>query len=130
MFHRIGSMGMHGSLKKSSSLFSQKSHNTPCCSASLKGVIFSSSSNSNPFDIRIVIPNMSKATDLEGSPTKETHTPDLEPTKTEATHTEELKSHTMKRIHTLGSVRHRHEHTGQIILIPTPSKDPNDPLNW
>jgi len=35
-----------------------------------------------------------------------------------------------KRIHTLGSVRHRHEHTGEIILIPTPSKDPNDPLNW
>lgn len=73
---------------------------------------------------------MSKTTDLEGSPTKESPTPDLEPSKTDATQTTELKHQTMKRLHTLGSVRHRHEHTGQIILIPTPSNDPNDPLNW
>jgi hypothetical protein len=38
--------------------------------------------------------------------------------------------HVVKRVVTLGSVRHRHEHTGEIILIPTPSSDPNDPLNW
>jgi hypothetical protein len=72
---------------------------------------------------------MSKTMDLEGTPTKEFPTSDLklEPTKTD---TEELETQPAKRLHTLGSVRHRHEHTGQIILIPTPSKDPNDPLNW
>ncbi|KAE8453255.1 hypothetical protein EG329_011322 [Mollisiaceae sp. DMI_Dod_QoI] len=37
---------------------------------------------------------------------------------------------TIKKIQTLGSVRQRHEHTNEIILIPTPSQDPNDPLNW
>jgi hypothetical protein len=31
---------------------------------------------------------------------------------------------------TLGTVRLRHVETKEIILIPTPSKDPNDPLNW
>lgn len=36
----------------------------------------------------------------------------------------------LTKIHTLGSVRQRHEHTDEIILIPTPSRDPNDPLNW
>lgn len=36
----------------------------------------------------------------------------------------------IKRLVTLGSVRHRHEHTNEIILVPTPSSDPNDPLNW
>ncbi|KAF8857618.1 MFS general substrate transporter [Acephala macrosclerotiorum] len=36
----------------------------------------------------------------------------------------------VKRIATLGTVRHRHEHTNEIILVPTPSDDPNDPLNW
>ncbi|KAH8794340.1 major facilitator superfamily domain-containing protein [Hyaloscypha sp. PMI_1271] len=55
---------------------------------------------------------------------------DLEPTKTVQIDATEQKLNITKRIHTLGSVRHRHEHTGQIILIPTPSKDPNDPLNW
>ncbi|KAI1339174.1 major facilitator superfamily domain-containing protein [Xylariaceae sp. FL0016] len=30
----------------------------------------------------------------------------------------------------LGTLRLRHEHTNEIILIPTPSSDPNDPLNW
>jgi MFS family permease len=72
---------------------------------------------------------MSKAVDPEGIPAKEAENSDLEPTKTvqiDATEQKRL----MKRIHTLGSVRHRHEHTGQIILIPAPSKDPNDPLNW
>jgi hypothetical protein len=34
------------------------------------------------------------------------------------------------RKRTLGNVRLRHHQTNEIILIPTPSKDPNDPLNW
>lgn len=36
----------------------------------------------------------------------------------------------VKRVVTLGTIRHRHEHTKEIILVPTPSTDPNDPLNW
>ncbi|KAJ4415108.1 hypothetical protein N0V82_007547 [Gnomoniopsis sp. IMI 355080] len=31
---------------------------------------------------------------------------------------------------TLGDVRLRHHETNEIILVPTPSADPNDPLNW
>lgn len=31
---------------------------------------------------------------------------------------------------TLGNVRLRHQESNSIILIPTPSADPNDPLNW
>lgn len=31
---------------------------------------------------------------------------------------------------TLGHLRLRNEQTNEIILIPTPSTDPNDPLNW
>ncbi|KAH8889562.1 MFS general substrate transporter [Thozetella sp. PMI_491] len=34
------------------------------------------------------------------------------------------------RKRTLGNVRLRHHETNEIILIPTPSDDPNDPLNW
>ena len=34
------------------------------------------------------------------------------------------------RKRTLGNVRLRHHQTNEIILIPTPSRDPNDPLNW
>ncbi|TLD25298.1 hypothetical protein PspLS_05444 [Pyricularia sp. CBS 133598] len=30
----------------------------------------------------------------------------------------------------LGTVRLRNDDTGEIILVPTPSDDPNDPLNW
>ncbi|KAL3435988.1 major facilitator superfamily domain-containing protein [Aspergillus tetrazonus] len=33
-------------------------------------------------------------------------------------------------LHSLGHVRLRHEHTNEIILIPAPSLDPNDPLRW
>ncbi|KKY16834.1 putative mfs transporter [Phaeomoniella chlamydospora] len=33
-------------------------------------------------------------------------------------------------VNTLGSVRLQHEHTNEIILVPQPSNDPNDPLNW
>ena len=45
-------------------------------------------------------------------------------------HLESYKSTPVKRVQTLGTVQHRHEHTNEIILIPTPSNDPNDPLNW
>ncbi len=31
---------------------------------------------------------------------------------------------------TLGNVQLRHHETQEIILVPTPSDDPNDPLNW
>ncbi|KAG8165283.1 hypothetical protein KVR01_005558 [Diaporthe batatas] len=34
------------------------------------------------------------------------------------------------RQRTLGNVRLRHHETNEIILIPKPSNDPNDPLNW
>lgn len=34
------------------------------------------------------------------------------------------------RQNTLGNVRLRHHETNEIILVPTPSNDPNDPLNW
>jgi hypothetical protein len=30
----------------------------------------------------------------------------------------------------LGTLRLRHQETQEILLIPTPSDDPNDPLNW
>jgi hypothetical protein len=31
-------------------------------------------------------------------------------------------------VQTLGSIRLRDEHTGAVILVPTPTQDPNDPL--
>ncbi|KAH8688412.1 major facilitator superfamily domain-containing protein [Ilyonectria robusta] len=31
---------------------------------------------------------------------------------------------------TLGNVQLRHHETNEIILVPTPTSDPNDPLNW
>lgn len=31
---------------------------------------------------------------------------------------------------TLGSVQLRNPITNDVILVPAPSKDPNDPLNW
>ncbi|KAK0630021.1 major facilitator superfamily domain-containing protein [Bombardia bombarda] len=34
------------------------------------------------------------------------------------------------RVRTMGNIRLRHLDTHEIILIPTPSTDPNDPLNW
>jgi hypothetical protein len=34
------------------------------------------------------------------------------------------------RMRTLGNVRLRHHETSELILIPAPSADPNDPLNW
>lgn len=31
---------------------------------------------------------------------------------------------------TLGNVRLRHHETNEIILVPTPTRDPKDPLTW
>ncbi|KAF2195068.1 MFS general substrate transporter [Zopfia rhizophila CBS 207.26] len=36
----------------------------------------------------------------------------------------------MNKPEALGNVRLRHAETNEIVLIPTPSTDPNDPLNW
>lgn len=36
----------------------------------------------------------------------------------------------LQRTVTLGTLRLQHETTRQTILIPTPSDNPNDPLNW
>lgn len=36
----------------------------------------------------------------------------------------------LNRVETLGSVRLHRQDTHEVILIPTPSDDPNDPLNW
>jgi hypothetical protein len=36
----------------------------------------------------------------------------------------------IKQVKTLGTLRLLHHETHDIILIPTPSQDPNDPLNW
>lgn len=54
----------------------------------------------------------------------------LTPVHREVTDSEIQKKDATKRVVTLGSIRHRHEDTGEVILIPTPSNDPNDPLNW
>ncbi|KAL4908626.1 hypothetical protein BDW74DRAFT_188538 [Aspergillus multicolor] len=39
-------------------------------------------------------------------------------------------AHTATARHNLGHVRLRHHHTNEVILIPAPSSDPNDPLRW
>lgn len=36
----------------------------------------------------------------------------------------------IQKTNTLGSLRLQNQVTKEIILIPTPSDDPNDPLNW
>lgn len=36
----------------------------------------------------------------------------------------------LKETNHLGSLQLRHHETNEIILIPTPTNDPNDPLNW
>jgi hypothetical protein len=36
----------------------------------------------------------------------------------------------LPKMKTLGTLQLRHKETQEIILIPTPSNDPNDPLNW
>ena len=40
------------------------------------------------------------------------------------------KRNDLERINTHGSVRLRHAETNEIVLVPQPSSDPNDPLNW
>ncbi|KAF4556633.1 Hypothetical protein D9617_1g085110 [Elsinoe fawcettii] len=44
--------------------------------------------------------------------------------------TKERSSGEVTQVNTLGHLRLRNEQTNEIILIPTPSNDPNDPLNW
>jgi hypothetical protein len=34
------------------------------------------------------------------------------------------------QLKTLGHLRLRDEETNEVILVPTPSDDPKDPLNW
>jgi len=36
----------------------------------------------------------------------------------------------IQRGNNLGHLRLRHAETNEIILIPTPSQDPKDPLTW
>lgn len=36
----------------------------------------------------------------------------------------------IKPVNTLGTVRLHHAETKEVILVPAPSNDPNDPLNW
>ncbi|KAJ0416733.1 major facilitator superfamily domain-containing protein [Aspergillus carlsbadensis] len=45
-------------------------------------------------------------------------------------HVEDSQTDGRSHLHNLGHVRLRHEHTNEIILTPTPSLDPNDPLRW
>jgi hypothetical protein len=60
----------------------------------------------------------------------------IAPVQSNATHTENTLengdpvkfSEQAARVQSLGSVRLRSERTGEIILVPTPTKDPNDPL--
>lgn len=52
------------------------------------------------------------------------------PTTTEPIRVDRNLDEPARRVVTLGSVRHRDAETNEIILIPTPSNDPNDPLNW
>ncbi|KAI5236978.1 MFS general substrate transporter [Aureobasidium subglaciale] len=42
----------------------------------------------------------------------------------------QIRESNMGRVRTLGSVRLTKEGTNERILYPTPSNDPNDPLNW
>ena len=43
---------------------------------------------------------------------------------------EEVEKHVLNSKATLGTVRLRNAATKEIILVPTPANDPNDPLNW
>ncbi len=42
----------------------------------------------------------------------------------------EVASEKIAKKETLGNVQLRHHETNEIILVPTPTNDPNDPLNW
>lgn len=48
----------------------------------------------------------------------------------ETVHSETMKAEKLQHVSTLGSVRLQNVHTKEIILVPEPSNDPNDPLNW
>lgn len=39
-------------------------------------------------------------------------------------------AHRQRPTETLGHVRLQDETTGATLLVPQPSSDPNDPLNW
>ncbi|KAK5132327.1 hypothetical protein LTR08_009162 [Meristemomyces frigidus] len=41
-----------------------------------------------------------------------------------------IKGSNLEHVNTLGSVRLRHAVTNELVLVPQPSDDPNDPLNW
>lgn len=41
-----------------------------------------------------------------------------------------LEKETTNQVKTLGHLRLRHAETNEVILIPEPSADPKDPLNW
>ena len=56
--------------------------------------------------------------------------PTAMPTGETIEHVEEDSSDSHFHLHNLGHVRLRNEHTNEIILIPAPSLDPNDPLRW
>lgn len=54
----------------------------------------------------------------------------LEVVETHDTTYEEVKNNDLKHVNTLGSIRLRHADTNELVLVPQPSSDPNDPLNW
>lgn len=54
----------------------------------------------------------------------------LEPTTTLEAVNSGTNSEKLQKIGTLGSVRLQNAQTKEIILVPQPSSDPNDPLNW
>lgn len=41
-----------------------------------------------------------------------------------------LEKETTNQVKTLGHLRLRHADTNEVILVPTPSSDTRDPLNW
>ena len=43
---------------------------------------------------------------------------------------DDTKGAALQHVNTLGSVRLRNVETNEIVLVPQPSDDPNDPLNW
>jgi hypothetical protein len=54
----------------------------------------------------------------------------LEVVQTNDTSFEGIKASNLEHVNTLGSVRLRHAGTNELVLVPQPSNDPNDPLNW
>lgn len=54
----------------------------------------------------------------------------IEPTTTLEAVQSNATAEKLQKIGTLGSVRLQNAQTKEIILVPQPSNDPNDPLNW